>query len=234
MLSSIPARLVLSPLLVAQAIQVRRRALILPEPDGPRHGVAGAGPMLRVLIAGDSSAAGVGVSHQDQAISGQLVAGLAPHFTVHWRLEARTGDTTAKALARLSALTPAPFDVALTALGVNDVTHQRPLRRWLAEQQAISALLRERWGVRAQWRAGLPPMQGFPLLPRPLRDVLGAQAVRFDRALAAVSIGSVHHHPFDPSRLDPSMMARDGFHPGPSIYAAWGAELAAMIRAELA
>jgi len=231
MLSSVPARLALSPILIAQAIRVRRRAIVLPEPTGPRRGVAGSGPMLRLLIAGDSSAAGVGVAHQDLALSGQLVSALAPHFSVHWRLEAHTGDTTAQTLAKLSALTPEPVDVAVTALGVNDVTHQRPLRRWLAEQREISALLQDHWGVRAQWRSGVPPMGVFPLLPRPLRDVLGAQAARFDRALAGASTGPVHYLPFDRSRLDPSMMAADGFHPGADVYAAWGQELGKLIAA---
>ena len=45
-------RAVLLPVLVAQALQVRRKALRLPEASGPRDGVAGDGPVLRLLIAG--------------------------------------------------------------------------------------------------------------------------------------------------------------------------------------
>ena len=51
--------LALSPVLLFQAVQLRRRALRLPEADGPRDGIAGDGPVLRILIIGDSSAAGV-------------------------------------------------------------------------------------------------------------------------------------------------------------------------------
>lgn len=232
MLGSLPARLILSPVLLVQAVQVRLRALQLPEPDGPRTGLAGAGPLLRVLIAGDSSAAGVGVEHQDQALSGQLVQALAADFTVQWRLEAKTGATTAQALASLQALDTGPFDVAVTALGVNDVTRQVPLRRWLADQARIADLLVNQMQVRVHWRSGLPPMSRFPLLPWPLRDVLGAQARAYDAGLAAASVGALRHMPFDESRLDPSMMARDGFHPGAPVYAAWAQELAAEIRRE--
>jgi lysophospholipase L1-like esterase len=232
MLASLPARLLLSPVLLAQAIQVRRRALVLPEAAGPRAGVAGQGPTLRLLIAGDSSAAGVGVTSQAQALAGQLVAALGADFTVDWRLEARTGATTAQTLETLRALDAGPFDVAVTALGVNDVTRQVPLRRWLADQAAISDLLATRLGVRAHWRSGVPPLGRFPLLPRPLRDVVGAQARVFDMALARASTGSLRHLPFDESRLDPAMMADDGFHPGAPIYAAWAQELAQAIRAE--
>ena len=231
MLASLPLRLCLAPVLIPQAVAVRRRALVLPEPRGPRRGIAGSGPVLRLLIAGDSSAAGVGVAHQADALSGQLVAALGHRFTVHWQLEARTGDTTADTLARLSDLEPAPFDVAVTALGVNDVTHQVPAPRFRARQAALATLLRNRFGVRAQWRAGLPPMHRFPLLPRPLRDVLGAQAGVLDRVLAHASEPGLYHLPFDETRLDPAMMARDGFHPGAALYTLWAQDLAAAITA---
>ena len=39
-------RLVLAPVLLAQAVQVRLRALVLPEAEGPRDGVVGQGPVL--------------------------------------------------------------------------------------------------------------------------------------------------------------------------------------------
>ncbi|WP_323037969.1 SGNH/GDSL hydrolase family protein [Pararhodobacter sp.] len=234
MLASFPSRVLLSPVLLAQALQVRRRALQLPEAAGPRRGLAGAGPRLRLLIAGDSSAAGVGVDHQDLALAGQLVQALAADFTVEWQLEAQTGATTAQTLTRLQVLRAGPFDVAVTALGVNDVTRQVPLRRWLADQARIADLLAARFQVRAHWRSGLPPLARFPLLPRPLRDVLGAQARAFDGALAAASSDALKHLPFDETRLEPSMMARDGFHPGAAVYAAWGQDLAAAIRREFA
>lgn len=231
MLGSVTMRLLLAPVLVAQGLQVRRRALILPEAEGPRAGVAGQGPRLRLLIAGDSSAAGVGVPHQDLALAGRLVAALAQDFTVDWRLQARTGATTAQTLARLRAADKAPVDVVVLALGVNDVTRQVPLRRWLADQAALATLLTGACGARLVLRSGLPPMDRFPLLPRPLRDVIGARARAFDRALAAASTGALVHLPFDPARLTPAMMAADGFHPGAPVYALWAQDLAAQVRA---
>ena len=56
----------LAPLLWAQGVHTRRKTVVLPEPPGPRSGRTGSGSMLRLLIAGDSAAAGVGVDHQDQ------------------------------------------------------------------------------------------------------------------------------------------------------------------------
>ena len=80
---SLTAKLMLSPVLVAQAIATRARLPRLPEPEGPRQGVAGAaslaraGKPLRLLIAGDSSAAGVGVAKQRDALAHRLATNLA-------------------------------------------------------------------------------------------------------------------------------------------------------------
>ena len=57
----------LAPLLILQGLYVRRVTPKLPEPLGKRSGVHGTGPRLRLLILGDSAAAGVGVSTQSQA-----------------------------------------------------------------------------------------------------------------------------------------------------------------------
>ena len=104
---SLVLKLVLSPLLVAQAVHTRRRAPILPEATGARRGRVGgkgtpAAP-LRLLIVGDSSAAGVGVRTQQQALAGQLSRPLAQALgrTVRWQLVAKTGITTPEALGLL-------------------------------------------------------------------------------------------------------------------------------------
>src|SRR5664279_2596643 len=92
------AKVALAPLLVAQAVATRRRAQVLPEAQGPREGElgTGSGPALRVLIAGDSSAAGVGVESQEQAVAGHLVRALhgATGRRIAWALRARSGLTT--------------------------------------------------------------------------------------------------------------------------------------------
>lgn len=226
--------LALSPLLLAQAMRTRARVPRLPEPPGPRSGSSGQGQPLRLLIAGDSAAAGVGAAHQDQALSGQLVQGLASAFHVHWRLEAQTGATTRSTLARLRQLESGPFDVVVTSLGVNDVTGLVPLRRWLAQQRQLRDLLRQRLGARLIVASGLPPMHGFPALPRPLRDYLGDRATRFDQALA-IDLARAPGCAFLSVRFteDPGQMASDGFHPGPMVYAEWARRLAALIIARL-
>lgn len=228
-------RLALAPVCLAQGLAVRRRAQVLPEAVGPRSGRGGTGPALRLLIVGDSSAAGVGVVHQDDALSGRLAAEL-DGFDLQWRLEARTGATTAGAFAALQTMPSQPFDAAVVVLGVNDVIRQVPLKRWLVQQSALWQLLQQRFELRHAYLSGVPPLGRFPLLPHPLRAVLGARAAVFDAALAAqvASRPALRHLPFDAVLLDPAMMASDGFHPGPAIYRHWAAQLGAAIRADFA
>ena len=87
------ATIALAPVLLAQGRHVRRTIPVLPEPSGSRQGVGGSGPLLRLLIVGDSAAAGVGARTQDEALSGRLVAGMQARCEVRWKLVAFTGAT---------------------------------------------------------------------------------------------------------------------------------------------
>jgi len=244
-------KLALAPVLVAQAVRTRRRALVLPEADGARAGrlsedvgahpagdgaaelcalrPAGRAASLRVLIAGDSSAAGVGVDRQDRAFAGHLVRGLHARLRVpvEWSLHARSGLTTRGVHRLLEASPPAPADLAVIVSGVNDVVGQVPVRRALAHRAALAAWLLDRGLARHVVFAPLPPIDRFPLLPPLLRRVLGADARRHDAAQAGWARGhaQVTHASFD-VELSTATMAEDGFHPGEPVYRACGEAIA--------
>jgi len=236
-------KLALSPLLVAQAVRTRRRALVLPEAAGERKGRLGADravapgrspapAMLRLLVAGDSSAAGVGVDRQDRAFIGHLVRSLHARLgvPVDWTLHARTGLTTRGVHRLLEESAPGPADVAVIVSGVNDVIDQVPVRRALAHRAALAAWVLERGLARHVVFAPLPPIDRFPLLPPLLRRVLGADARRHDAAQAewARHRVDVTHASFD-VELSAATMAEDGFHPGEPVYRACGEAIAAHV-----
>ncbi len=228
-------KLVLAPVLVAQALRTRRRAPVLPEPAGPRRGRVGqGGSELRLLIAGDSSAAGVGVAHQDQALAGHLSRALHQHMArpVHWALHAQSGLTTQQVFALLRAAAPAPADVAVVLSGVNDVIDLVPTRRAVHQRVEMADWLLGEGRAAHVVFAPLPPVHRFPLLPEPLRCVMGADARRHDEALArwAATRGDVSHIAIDVN-LEPAAMADDGFHPGEAVYRVCGEALAAHIAA---
>lgn len=222
---SLTAKFVLTPLLVAQALRTRARMPRLPEAAGERHGVVGEGPPLRLLVAGDSSAAGVGAVHQRDALAGRLAAELArlTGAAVHWRLVARSGLSTAQTLHLLQReheAAPLPhFDIAVVATGVNDVADQVPSHHAVSTRESLANWLRNALGVLHVVFAPLPPVHAFPGLPQPLRWVAGSDARRHDRALErwARTRGDVSR--VDVALpLDRSLMAADGFHPGPAVY----------------
>jgi lysophospholipase L1-like esterase len=233
----------IAPLLLWQGRKVRRDTPKLPEADGPRRVLLGAdraGRPLRLLIVGDSSAAGVGVAVQDDALAGRLAARLAPQWRgpLEWKLVARTGTTTRGALELLQVEPAEAFDLAVVALGVNDVTALRPVGRWLEDVEQLHRMLRERHRVRRVLWSGLPPMHRFPALPQPLRSVMGWHARALDEGLArwcaarpAGARPRSVHVPLPPM-ADAGYVAPDGFHPGPPAYAAWAQTLATHILGE--
>lgn len=237
-------KIALFPLLAAQGLHVRRKALELPEAAGEREGEAlpeagreraGEGRALRLLVVGDSSAAGVGVAQQHDALAGRVAASLADELgrPVRWQLVARTGNTALEALTQLRETERlGGADILLTAVGVNDVVRQVPRSRTLAQLSELHALARERAGVRYWLHSGLPPMHQFPLLPSPLRWLLGSQAEllneelqdwlgdQADRALRRMPAS------LRENIVAQGLVAEDGFHPGPRGYALWGESLA--------
>ncbi|WP_367647321.1 SGNH/GDSL hydrolase family protein [Ruegeria arenilitoris] len=222
-------RVPLLPVLAAQALMVRRRAVQLPEPAGAREGRQGRGPRLRLLIAGDSSAAGVGAGTQEQALSGQLVKLLGRQFSVEWRLVATTGHTTGDTIEDLRRI-EGQFDAAVTALGVNDVTRAVTCNRFKRQQAELMRLLTVDLGVRAVIVTGVPQMDRFPALPQPLAWVLGRQSARLDEGLREVISSSpqARHLPLHLPD-DPALAAVDGYHPSPKAYRLWAEQAARMI-----
>lgn len=219
----IVARVVLFPVLAWQGLCVRRAVQELPEAEGPREGVSGEGLPLRLLIVGDSSAAGVGVVEQKDALSGQTVQRLATQFQVSWRLIAKTGATCQSTLEMLQAdraLGSDQFDVVVIALGVNDAVRLRRTQLWLRRHRKLRRYLEAHYGVARLIVPGVPPVVSFPALTRLLRWVLGAHARRLDSALAddLTKEPNVEHIPFDLPLTDENM-ARDGYHPNEGGYA---------------
>jgi lysophospholipase L1-like esterase len=238
----IVARTLLFPLLYAQAQGVRSSVEPLPEPPGPRAGREGRGDgELRLLVIGDSSAVGVGAPHQDLALARPLARALAQRLdrAVRWALLAQTGLTSAAALQMLKATDVPAADVAVVVLGVNDITHQVPLPQALKLRGDIAIWLEAHAGVADVLFPALPDMEAFPSLPQPLAWWAGQMSRRNNRAQARWAAGwplarpRVAHVPMD-GVMRGELMASDGFHPGPQLYARVADHLAAAIERDVA
>lgn len=220
------------PLLLWQGKRVRKLALRLPEAAGRRSGMLGSGESLRLLICGDSAAAGVGIEQQQQAFSGQLVELLAKQYQVNWQLAAKTGLDS----AGLNSLLQQSYshqnavyrlDVVVVSIGVNDVTARRSKAEF--QQQIIALLSRLATDFTDPYVlfSAIPPMQHFTALPSPLNYWLGLKASMLNQAMAA----ELKHWPkaqmiCSDIALTADLLAADGFHPSAKGTGIWAKMLA--------
>jgi lysophospholipase L1-like esterase len=176
----------------------------------------------------------VGAEHHGEALAGALAERLAQRLgrRVLWQVLGENGATARRTVQLLAQTAAAPSEVAVVALGVNDVLEQTRESRWVHDVSALVQALQERTGAREVILLGVPPLGHFPALPPPLRQVLGLDAQRLDRALGRLAARldrppqlSVRHYRFAFSGAR-EFFARDGFHPSAHGYARW-AELIA-------
>jgi lysophospholipase L1-like esterase len=159
------------------------------------------------------------------------VHNLQSDFNLSWALVAKTGARTQDITEMLElAVSIKEVDIVITSLGVNDVTSLQRAAHWLSAQEKLHQYCFSKLGAKHIIVSGMPPMYKFPLLPQPLRWVMGSRAKQFDR-LQAIAIGKCDNKSYEPLmfELDQRAMAIDGFHPGPLIYSALAESLSERI-----
>jgi lysophospholipase L1-like esterase len=214
----------LAPVLLAQAFRIRRTLPRLPEPAGSRAGSAGADVRarpFRILFVGDSSAAGVGVERQENALAAQASALLAASIgaQVQWQLVARSGINTGEALDMVSEGELLPADLLVTSLGANDALAQRSPDQFIEDYQALVDKVVQKSGVTSVIVTGVPPLHMLPAAPQPLRWYLGQCAMGLDAALqewAQAKRGFAYISL--QWNLKHEDLAPDRYHPGPGHY----------------
>ena len=227
----------LLPLLVPQALWVRKTAPRFPEAAGPNYGSFGTGRNLNLIAVGDSIIAGVGASSLSKALVGQTSAALARRLDckISWYACGSSGLNSEKVLKQvIPDLPPVTAALFIVSVGVNDVTSLSSVSTWLKNLSAILSALSQHSPGAFTAVAGLPPLKSFPLLPQPLRALLGFRAETLDRAARS----EVSRHPgsvyvpvrFDP---DPDKFAPDGYHPSEDSYSLFGQTMADCLSAFL-
>lgn len=226
----------LAPILLWQGRRVRQRTLRLPEATGARNGRLGQGQPLRVLLLGDSSAAGVGVSQQGSALAGQLTKQLSTLYQVSWQVLAESGITLQQLQTKLDSLASehAEYDCVVLAIGVNDVTAGTKDEVWLAQLQLLRERLRNEFNVQHVFISAIPPMQHFTALSWPLSDYLGRRARRLNTMTEQLAerLADLTFMPIDLG-VSPQMLAADGFHPSEIAYTVWAEQVVGQINSTL-
>ena len=223
-MSRLPALLV-APVAVRQGRALQRDTPRLPEAHGARDGLIGGagartGKPLRLLVVGDSTAMGTGVSKLEDGIPGQLgrllSAGPAADGGVAWRAVGRNGATAQEVLTEFStAAVAAHFDLGVVMVGWNDVLR---LRSGAEFSRALGALLDRLHAAspEARFVVVAPPRFGeFAALPNPLRWALGRHARGLTRR--AERVARANAAALAPG-FDGRSVASDQFHPDAAGY----------------
>jgi lysophospholipase L1-like esterase len=232
---SVASLMVLAPVLLVQGRRVRRLTPRLPPAAGPQEGTTGDGAdPLRLVVVGESTAMGVGVAAHAVGLVGHTARALGSAMgrPVRWRVLGR-GGATGRALLK-EFIAPAPpldADIFVVILGVNDTLGFSSPARWSRSLDGLLESLRRRSADAPIVLAAVPPMQHFPALPSPLRQVLGFRAYVLDRAAIAwagtrEAVAHVPHGYAEQAEI-PEIFCSDGFHPSALGYERWGAVLAA-------
>lgn len=228
----------LLPLAVPQALWVRWRTPRSPDASGAPYGRFGTGDGWQLVGIGDSIIAGVGVARAADAVPARAAAELSRlgGRGVDWLALGRSGLNAAQIVARLvPALPDRGVSCFVVSVGVNDVTSLTPTRRWRRDLGCLLDRLHEHSPGAAIAVLGLPPMQDFPLLPWPLRTLMGWRAGVLDAIGAEVCAArrGVLHLPYRRS-LRREEFGPDGYHPGEGACREVGAEVGRRLHEALA
>lgn len=225
-------------MLLPQALYVRQTAPRFADAGGARDGVAGSGVERRLVAVGDSIIAGVGASVLERALVGRTAAALAAALEcrIRWTAHGHTGATSSRLIdEHLPGVDARGADMILLSIGVNDVTSLTTLDRWRSNLNGLFDRLEAAADDAVIAFAGVPPLGGFPLLPQPLRAVLGARAGALDLAAREVIADRprVIHVPVD-FDTSPDKFAADGYHPSEESYVTFGQVMADAIAPRVA
>ena len=209
----------------AQGRRLRRDTPILADAAHPWSGSLPGDDPLRLLVIGDSTAAGVGAATQDEALPGNLGRELAARLGrgVDWRAIGRNGATSRDLITDyLDDATRDPYDVVFLSVGANDALGIRSRGAFARDIRTLLARLRAASPDALIIVSSLPGFSQFVLLPNPLRWNLYLHSTSLEEAARAVvaEFPRVHMSAPPPKYTD-GFFASDLFHPGPPGYFDW-------------
>jgi len=214
-----------APLIYLQGRRLRRTTPRLPDAALPWQGtVAGERP-LRLLVLGDSTAAGVGAATQADGLPGNLARALAARWSrgVHWTAMGANGATARDLVERfLEPAVAEQWDFVFLTIGANDALGLRSRAAFGRDIRTVLTRLRETSPDATILVSSLPAFFRFVLLPNPLRWnlYLHSQNLEAEARRIAASMPGVIMSPPPPPYTE-GFFAEDLFHPSELGYRDW-------------
>lgn len=214
-----------APVLVAQGTRLRRDTPRLPDAAHPWSGTLPGPDPLRLLVLGDSTAAGVGADSQLDALPGHLGRELAARTGrgVAWRAIGENGATARDLIERyLAEATAESHDVVFLSVGANDALGIRSRPAFSRDIRHLLGALRAASPAADIVVSSLPAFFRFELLPNPLRWnlYLHSQSLEATARDIVTAFPGAHMSP-PPPPYSEGFFASDLFHPSPQGYREW-------------
>lgn len=221
------------PVYVWQGLGVRKRTRRMPPPHNPGTLNFGNGDEpLRLLILGDSSAAGTGVNDIAKSMSGML-----PRF-----LHERSGQPVSARIAGMNSATcaqirdhvvphiePRDFNYIALNIGTNDAKNFHTGKQFCRDFGTLLYALTARFPAATIIWSGVIDLEDAPALPRPLARILGIRSRIIDRNGRVLCAERGALCPPPEWRAIPENFSSDGFHASEAGYHEWADAMASYI-----
>jgi lysophospholipase L1-like esterase len=223
------------PVYICQGLRVRARTHRMPPPhSNGTYEFEGQGETLRILIVGDSSAAGVGVDNISKSFGYFL-----PAF-----LNERSGRPVIARIAGMNSATsaqirdfvvphidPRSFHFIALNIGTNDAKNFHHGRSFCRSFGTLLYALKARFPEAVIIWSGVINMENVPALPSPLNRILGIRSRMIDSLGRRLCQERGVLAPEPEWRVIPENFSHDGFHASEAGYREWASNMAAYILA---
>lgn len=227
------------PVYIWQGLSVRRKSLRL-EPPGhngwvktkAKPSTGKTPPPIRILLIGDSSAAGVGVPDIDLSLGGQLPK-ILTELTgrpVSLRI---AGNNSATANQLRDYVVPhlehEPYDYICLNIGTNDAKNYHRGKTFCKNFGTLLYALKSKFPSATIIWSGIIDMSDIPALPTPLNKILAMRAriLNNNGKILCAERGALAPEP--DWQIIPENFAIDGFHASPKGYREWAEKLGKFI-----
>lgn len=235
----------ITPLLYYQGKQIRKTIPDLPEATGMQGEVLIPNTKnFQLIILGESTMAGVGVTTNEEGFAGNLAKELSQQFrkTVNWSVYAKSGYNAKKVETELlPQIQENTADLIVIGLGANDTFEINAPFTWRKNVVSLIQSIRTRFPRTPIAFTNMPPVKEFTAFPKALQLTLGNLAILLQKELT-ILVNEMPNVYFDDRTLaieewilknDPTAttddLFSDGVHPSKRSYALWATEFSGFI-----
>ena len=214
-----------APFLYLQGQYVRRKIGRLPDASGKTFGKFGTEEnFAKMLVIGESTAAGVGARTHETALAGQFARVLSAKIgkSIEWQVVGRSGITVKETIHELVPKIPdEKFDYIMVALCGNEVLKLRSPLNFRRDMTKLLGILKEKNKDATFFITNAPAVRLSPILPFPIKPILGHLSAMHDANAQQFTAEMKRVFYFHQPTEVPEDFFADGLHPSEKGYEAW-------------